>query len=325
MNLKNLEHLKKRLSSVVFLPDDAGYQTARNPWATVINHQPTLIIEAASTEDIIIALKFAVIGGLYVAVQSTGHGAASPCIGHMLIKANKLDMFTIKTNACTLTAQPGSVWSSILEACIPYSLAALNGFAGDVGVTGYTIGGGFGWLIRKYGTALDAVEPFEIVTAGLERLTVTRSRHADLFKGFCARSDFGIVTSLTLRLIPVNKVLTAKMHFRPVQLKEVLAAYREMTVGLQKEMTLTLAILPSDGNDTKFTIAVEAIYLGPVAPFVTGGKFLHFLRSIDNGLKKIRAAFTSDDYEVLRLLKQRFDPINNFRYNLNILPAGINN
>lgn len=269
-NESDIKQLKKTLNGNVYLPNNKKYEKAKKSWALTVEHKPALIIEVKNTADVISAVHFANKHNLYIAVQSTGHGASRPCIGHMLIKTNLMKEFSIDVNTQTLTTDAGATWDSIIKVSQEYGLALPTGFLSTVGVTGFILGGGFGWLVRKHGVAVDHLVSVKMVNLEGEEMTVSATEHPELFWGLCGGGgNFGIVTSLTLKLLPVKEVFTSEFYFNSAKARQVMEVYRTITKTFPEELTSMLAIkhLPPIPVISKtlremFVVAVKAVYLG---------------------------------------------------------------
>src|SRR5262252_2113372 len=150
----------------VFLSGDLGYDQARQAWMLTVNQRPAMVVEAASTADVVAAVRFARSQGLRIAPQGTGHGAAplEPLDSALLLRTSRLRDVRIDLGARTARAEAGALWQDVALPAGDHGLAALAGSSLSVGVTGYTLGGGLGWLARRYGLAATSVTAAEIVT-----------------------------------------------------------------------------------------------------------------------------------------------------------------
>lgn len=144
--------LRDASTSYVHLPDDEGYVEARQPWRLTLDPRPAIVVEAAGPEDVRAAILTARANGLPLAVQATGHGTVLPSDGGMLLKTSRMTGVEIDPQRRIARANAGTLWKEVISAAEPYGLAPLSGSSRWVGVTGYTLGGGAGWLSRKYGS-----------------------------------------------------------------------------------------------------------------------------------------------------------------------------
>ncbi len=264
-----IKQFRESLSGNLYLPGDDKYEEAKKTWALYIENKPSVIIEINDTTDVTTAINFAKKHQLFIAVQSTGHGASHPCDGHMLIKTNLMHHFSIDVESQTLTTEAGATWEEITAESQKSGLVPLTGFAANVGVTGYVIGGGFGWLVRKYGLAVDHLLSFNMVSLEGELKTVSATENEDLFWGICGGGNFGIITSLTMKLFPLKSVLASQFYYPGSQAKQVLELYRSIVENFPEELTSAVSVMHLPPNPAlpeairkKFVVSVKAIYQG---------------------------------------------------------------
>jgi FAD/FMN-containing dehydrogenase len=173
-----LQALRARINGRVFVPGDDGYDTARQTWnVTTFDQRPAIVVMPAISADVASAVSFARQHDLPIAVQGGGHGHPRPANDALLVNfasmANVQIMPVAAASASSgrsraagsAIAEAGAKWHDVITAAHPHGLAPLNGFAGTVGVSGYTLGGGIGWLVRQYGAAAGSLRSAELVTA----------------------------------------------------------------------------------------------------------------------------------------------------------------
>ena len=231
----------------VFVAGESGYEPARLPWQRRLDPRPALIVDAANASDVRTALRFAREHDLPFAVQSTGHGVVNVPDGGLLLKTNSMSSVAVDAGRRVARVGGGALWSDVIAAAAPYGLAPLSGSSPTVGVTGYTLGGGTGWLSRRYGFAADNVVRAEVVTADGELVTASASENPDLFWALRGGSgNFGVVTSLEFELFPVAGVYAGAAMFDPARAAEALSVYREWALDEPDESNtaLVLAQLP---------------------------------------------------------------------------------
>ena len=160
------------------------------------------------------------------AVMATGHGTAPPCDGGLLINTSRMTGVHIDPAARTARVEAGARWADVVPAAAAHGLAGLPGSSSQVGVVGYTMGGGFGWLGRKYGLASHSIRDAEVVTADGELVRASAHENADLFWGLAGGGgNFGIVTSLRFALHPVGDVYGGNLFYPVARAREVLEFY----------------------------------------------------------------------------------------------------
>lgn len=222
----DFEALKEALRGSLILPQDEGYDEARATWNGVFDRRPAAIARCTGTADVIAAIDFARENGLRVSVKSTGHSYAghSVCDGGLVIDLSAMDGVSIDPVARTARVQPGVTWGAFDHEAQAFGLATTGATVSTVGVTGYTLGGGTGYLSRKHGLSLDNVVSLDVVTAAGDLLRASSNENADLFWGLRGGSgNFGVVTSLEFKLHEVGpEVLAGQIVFPFDQARDVL-------------------------------------------------------------------------------------------------------
>ncbi|MGH2558560.1 MAG: FAD-binding oxidoreductase [Thermomicrobiales bacterium] len=235
--------LRDTFSGPVYLPGEDGYEAARLPWRRNIDPHPTIVAEASRAEDVRAALLTARQHDLPFAVQSTGHGVVLPADGGLLVKTSRMNAVYVDPEWRTARVGPGALWSDVIAAAAPFGLAPLSGTP-SVGVAGYTLGGGTGWLSRTYGFAADSLLLAEVVTAEGEVLTASAGEHLDLFWAIRGGSgNFGVVTELTCRLYPVDRVYAGVSLYAIDRAAETFARYRDWAIEEPDELSTAIMLL----------------------------------------------------------------------------------
>jgi FAD/FMN-containing dehydrogenase len=264
--------LRAAVKGTVITPGDADYDAARQGWNLAVDNHPAVIVQAASRADVAAAVRFASVADLEIAVRSTGHGAILPADGCLLLVTSALT--GVRVDAVTRTAyvEAGVKWGAVLEAAQKVGLAPLLGSSPGVGVVGYTLGGGMGWLARKYGLATDSVVYFEVVTAAGEAVRASATEHPTLFWALRGGGgNFGVVTGMEIRLYPVTEVYGGNLFYPASQVKAVFQRYRDWIAAAPEELTSAVVImnfppipaLPEHLRGQSFVI-VRGCYCGPV-------------------------------------------------------------
>ncbi len=269
-----LESLRTRLQGRIILPGDEGYDKARQTWdAKTFDQHPAIVILPANASDVQAAVTFAREHDLPIAVQGGGHGHPHPADDALLVNFASMTSVQIDAQAATARVEPGVLSKGLVQAAHTHALAPLNGFAGSVGVVGYMLGGGIGWLARQYGSGAGSIRSVEMVTADGNLFQASESTHPDLFWGLRGGGgNFGIITSLECALYPVNEIFAGQVVYPIEQGKDVLSAYLKWTETLPDELTSALRIthfptspaLPPAING-KSAILVMACYNGEAA------------------------------------------------------------
>jgi FAD/FMN-containing dehydrogenase len=237
-----IDELKGSLKGELLLPKDSAYEGARRIWNAMIDKRPALIVRCANTSDVVQAVKFAKENGLVLAVRGGGHNIAGNAvcddglvIDHSQMKAERLDV-----NDRRDTVEGGATLGDMDAATQAHGLATPLGINSTTGVAGLTLGGGFGWLSRKFGMTIDNLESVELVTAAGEIVRASASENPDLFWALRGGSgNFGVVTRFEYRLHPVGPDLLSGLIVYPIsEAKSVLQKYREFTTTAPDELSV---------------------------------------------------------------------------------------
>jgi hypothetical protein len=268
-----LSKLQEQLTGEVYLPGDEGYDAARSPWnLSYAGQQPALVVMAANDTDIVAAINFANEQDLSVALQATGHGVIELATDALLINTANMNSVTINPEQRTAYVKAGAVWSDVLGPAQETGLAPLLGSSPGVGAVGYTLGGGMGWLVRKYGVAADSVRFFDVVTAAGQQLRVSDSENSDLFWGLRGgRSTFAVVTGMEINLYPVSMVYGGSLIFPAETACEVLTRYRDWITGTPEELSTSIVLINvpempgvPEMLQGKSLVMLRACYCGPL-------------------------------------------------------------
>jgi FAD/FMN-containing dehydrogenase len=250
------DHLRPAFRGTVHLPGEPAYDAQRATWSGSLDPRPAVVAEASTASDVRAAVLIAQEHGLPFAVQSTGHGTHVPADGGLLLKTSRMAEVLVDPDRRIARVGPGAVWGDVIAAAAPCGLAPVTGSSPDVGVVGFTLGGGVGWLSRKLGYGADSLLRVDIVTADGRLLRASANENADLFWAVRGGGgNFGVVTALELRLHPVTRVYAGTATFPISRAAETLARYRDMAPSQPDELTTTIVL-------TKDSLAVRAAYIG---------------------------------------------------------------
>ena len=241
-----LDELRRQITGEVVAPSDAGYDGARTAWNLTYEHRPALVVVAASSDDVVAAVRFARSTGLRIAVQTTGHGVARAAdAGAMLIDLSRLVDVQIDADARTATVGGGTTWQPVLEAAAASGLAPLLGSTPHVGAVGYTLGGGIGWLARAHGLCRDTLRAAQLVTLDGDVLEVSEASNPELLWALRGggTAGLGIVTSMTVDLVPVATVYAGNLLYPAEMAPEVMARYADWVADLPAGMTSSIVLM----------------------------------------------------------------------------------
>ena len=221
---------KTQLRGNVLLPGDADYDEVRQIWNGMIDRRPALIARCTSAEDVVQSVKFARQHDLLVSIRGGGHNIAgnAVCDDGLMIDLSLMKGVQVDPKARRATVEPGCTLADFDAAAQAHGLATPLGINSTTGVAGLTLGGGFGWLSRKYGMTVDNLLSANVVMADGSQLRASETENADLFWGLRGGGgNFGIVTSFEFRLHPVGpNVLSGLIAFPFDQAKSVHHAVR---------------------------------------------------------------------------------------------------
>jgi FAD/FMN-containing dehydrogenase len=232
--------LEAAISGEVFVPGQAGYDQARQAWNLAVDQRPAVVVVAESAGDVAEAVRYARSHGLRIAPQGTGHdaGPLERLDDAMLLRTSRMRGVRIDPAASTARAEAGAVWRDVTGPAGAQGLAPLAGSAPGVGVAGYTLGGGLGWLARRHGLAANNVTAAEIVTTDGRRVRADASNEPDLFWAVRGGGgSVGVVTALEMRLFPVGELYAGDLFFPIQRTGEVLEAWRAWTDTVPDEVT----------------------------------------------------------------------------------------
>ena len=236
----DLHALRAACAGTVAGPGDARYDELRAPWNAAVDQRPAAVVEPTGGADVSAALLAARAAGLGVAVQGTGHAAQvlGDLSGTLLIRTCAMTGAEIDPVTRTARANAGALWQDVVPAAAAHGLAPLAGSSPDVGVVGYTLGGGIGYLARRHGLACNHVTAIEVVTLDGVPRRVDARHEPDLFwalRGGGGR--FGVVTAVEFALEPVAELYAGAMFWPWEQAAEVLEAWRALTAAAPDELT----------------------------------------------------------------------------------------
>ena len=260
-------------NELIVLPHDRHWDEARLAWNLAVDQQPAAVALPESAHDVGAIVRWARERGLRVAPQGTGHNAHPlGSLAHtVLLKTERMRGVAIDARAQRARVEAGVLWAEVTQAAAQHGLAALAGSSPDVGVVGYTLGGGVSWLARRYGLAANGVTAIELVNAEGEPVRADADQNADLFWALRGGGgSFGVVTALEFALYPITDVHAGILFFPLERGAEVLRAWRRWVDTVPDEVTSVgrflqfppLPALPEHLRGQSFAVIEAASLLG---------------------------------------------------------------
>jgi hypothetical protein len=275
-----IERFKTAFRGEVTQPDDFGYETARKIWNASIDKHPGIIARCSGVADVAAAVNFARENELLVAVRGGGHNVSGKalCDGGIVIDLSGMKGIHVDAKNHSARVQGGATLGDVDRETHVFGLAVPAGIISKTGIGGLTLGGGVGWLVRKYGLTCDNVLSFDIVTADGEPRVASANENEDLFWALRGGGgNFGVVTSFEFRVHPVRTVLGGLVMYPRDRAAEVLRFYRDFTRSAPEELTAYAALLHTpDGIPA---VAVIACYCGDLTE---GEKVFKSLRTFSS-------------------------------------------
>src|SRR5437588_114543 len=225
-----VKDLRDALRGELVLPGDPAYDEARSVWNGMIDRRPALIARCTGTSDVIAAIRFARSEGLTVAVRGGGHNVAgnATCDGGLVIDLSPMKGVRVDAEARTVRAQGGLTWGELDAETQAFGLATTGGLVTTTGIAGFTLGGGIGWLMRKYGLACDNLISAEVVTADGQIVRASESENSELFWGLRGGGgNFGVVTEFEFKLHPISQVMGGMVAWPADAGRDILRFWRD--------------------------------------------------------------------------------------------------
>lgn len=247
-NLDNekLEALRASLRGKLLMPTDTGYDVSRTLWNAMIDRRPAAVVRAAGAGDVMQAVNFARENQLLLAVRGGGHNIAgkAACDGGLMLDLSAMKSVRVDPAARRARVEPGALLSDFDRETQAFGLSTPTGINSTTGMSGLTLGGGFGWQSRKRGLTIDNLVAADVVLASGEFMQTSATQHPDLFWALRGGGgNFGVVTSFEYQLHPLGPQVLAGLVVYPMdQAKQVFEGYRQFTAQASDEMTAWLVL-----------------------------------------------------------------------------------
>jgi FAD/FMN-containing dehydrogenase len=291
-----LSILAVRLRGELILPGDPDYEAARRVWNAAYDLHPALIVRCAEVEDVREAVTFAREQDMALSVRSGGHSMVGYGTneGGMVIDLSGMKAIAVDPQRRTARLEPGLTWGEVAYALQPYGQALTAGDTATVGVGGLILGGGLGWMVRKYGLTIDHLRAVEMVTADGELLRASADENSELFWGLRGGGgNFGAATSFEVDLHPGGTVLAGAVFYEVTEAERILHDYARLATTAPDELStqalLMLAppalFIPPDKQGMP-VVAILVCYTGELAE---GGRVVAPLRQLATPISDVIA------------------------------------
>ena len=241
--MTSFETLQSRVAGPVRTPSDDGFIEAVSGFNLYFSNTPDAVVGVMSANDIVESVRFAAENDLTVSVQATGHGAHHLIDGGILLDTSRLDSVSIDQDARLAKIGAGTRWAAVVAAAAPLGLAPITGSSTNVGVVGYTLGGGLGPLARSHGFTSDYVRSARLVTPEGELVTASAEENPDLLWAIRGgKGGFGIVTEMTIELVELPSLYAGSVMFPEPVIESVLRTWIDYTKTADPRVTTSVAI-----------------------------------------------------------------------------------
>ena len=284
---ERIEELKTNVKGHVVLPGDPNYDEVREIWNATIDRKPAVILQCSEASDVSHAIAFARENRLEISIRGGGHNIAgnAVCDNGVMIDLSTMKNVRVDDRNRRAYVEPGATLNDLDRATQVHGLATPVGINSTTGIAGLTLGGGFGWLTRKYGLTIDNLVSAEVVTVDGRKIRATENENVDIFWAIRGGGgNFGVVTEFEFALHPVgSEILAGLIVFPFSQAKQVLTQYRkfaglapeELNVWVVLRKAPPLPFLPMDVHG-KEVVILPVFYVGEI---VEGEKLIEPLRS----------------------------------------------
>jgi len=236
------EELKGIIKGSVLGPDDRGYEEARQIWNAMIDRRPAVIVQCEQADDVPPVIRFARTNRLELSIRGGGHniGGNALCDNGVMIDFSKMKKVRVDSGKRRAYVEPGATLADLDEATQAYGLATPVGINSTTGIAGLTLGGGFGWLTRKYGMTIDNLVSVEMITVEGKKIRASENDNAELFWAIRGGGgNFGVVTQFEFQLFPVGPEIVAGLIVFPFnQAKQILTQYRAFVNSAPEELNV---------------------------------------------------------------------------------------
>jgi FAD/FMN-containing dehydrogenase len=273
---KAKEELKGTIKGTVLVPNDPDYEEARQIWNAMIDRRPAAIVQCAQADDVSSVIRFARKNGFELSIRGAGHNIAGNalCDNGITVDFSRMKNVRVDAGKKRVYVEPGATLADLDGATQAHGLAVPVGINSTTGIAGLTLGGGFGWLTRKYGMTIDNLVSVDMVTAEGKKIRASENENSDLFWAIRGGGgNFGVVTQFEFRLFPVGQEIVAGLIVFPfAEAKQVLTKYRQFVASAPEDLNVwvvlrkapPLPFLPESVHG-KEVVVLPIFYSGAVA------------------------------------------------------------
>jgi hypothetical protein len=273
----DIQAFKSAFNGEIFEPADAGYDEARRIWNASVDKRPRLIARCSGVADVVAAINYGRADNLLTAIRGGGHnvGGRALCDDGLVVDLSRMRSVHVDPAKRTVRIQGGATLGDLDRETHVFGLAVPSGIVAKTGIGGLTLGGGVGWLLRKYGMSIDNLLSCQVVTADGKVLTASASENDDLFWALRGGGgNFGVVTSFEFQAHPVHTILGGLLVYPRSAAVDVIRNFRDYIQTAPEELTAYAALL--SGPDGAPVVGVIACYCGEIA---AGERVLQPLRA----------------------------------------------
>jgi FAD/FMN-containing dehydrogenase len=248
LDTSRAENLRGLCGGDVHLPGDPGYDAARTPWNVAIRQTPAAVAIPRDASDVSAVVRAAASAGLRIAPQSTGHNAG-PLAAHglddvVIVRTSALDVVQVDTARNVIRVGGGTLWEPAVDAAAAARRAVLHGSSPDVGIAGYSLGGGIGWFARKLGLATNSLTAVELVIGDGTHVRADATTNPELFWAVRGGGgSFGVVTALEFRMYPIETAYAGMLVWDQAQAEKVVRTWTQWAPEAPDEVTTALRLL----------------------------------------------------------------------------------
>ncbi len=267
MGKPSIEELREQTRGAIITPDDEGYDEARRVHNGMFDRRPKVVVRAEQVSDVVAAVRFARERSLAIAIRGGGHSAPGfgTVDGGLVIDLSPMRTIRVDPKTRTARAGPGANWGDFNAATHAFGLATTGGIVSTTGIAGLTLGGGIGYLSRKYGLTCDNLISADVVTADGEILVASEDSNPDLFWALRGGGgNFGVVTSFEYQLHPVDMVYAGPIFYEVEHARALFELYREFIQDAPEEfggfpawhIAPPLPFIPEERHGDTFVAAI---------------------------------------------------------------------